>query len=173
LPDAGPDQELNFVFQSQLTGSVPTVGEGKWSVISGSGSIDEDTKPDAFVKELTDKTGLRWTVTNGSCPEVSDSMNILIKPLVIPKAYTPNDDNKNDFFDIGATYAERISLKVYNSAGIIVFESEDYTNANEHWTGENEKGIQLPEGTYFYIVNIKVAGKAEEVQFRSFVEIMR
>ena len=33
--------------------------------------------------------------------------------------------------------------------------------------------VKLPEGTYFYVANIKVAGKTKEVQFRSFVEIMR
>jgi gliding motility-associated-like protein len=91
---------------------------------------------------------------------------------VIPKGFTPNGDTKNDFFDLGAGHAEQIKVRIFNSTGLLVFESENYQDG-ELWDGYNMNSVELPEGTYFYIIDIKVAGKGEEVQFKSFVEILR
>lgn len=171
-PDAGPDQVLDFTYTTQLQASAPSVGTGKWTVESGSGSFDDDASPGATVSALADATSLTWTVTNGACPPLSDNMQITINPLTISKGFTPNGDSKNDVFDIGAANAEQIRLRVFNSTGLLVFESDDY-QAGELWNGYTMDGVELPEGTYFYIVDIKVAGKQEMVQFRSFVEILR
>lgn len=171
-PDAGPDQSLDFSYMAQLQAVEPIVGTGKWTIESGSGEFDNDILPNAVISELASSTTLRWTVTNGSCPEVSDIMEILVNPLVIQKGFTPNGDSKNDVFDIGATNAELIRIKVFNSAGVLVFESDNYQEG-DLWDGYNMDGVELPEGTYFYLVDMKIAGRQEEVQFRSFVEILR
>jgi gliding motility-associated-like protein len=171
-PDAGPDQTLDFSYTTQLQAAEPTVGTGKWTVESGKGIFDDDALPNAVVSELTSTNTLKWTVTNGNCPAVSDMIEILINPLVIVKGFTPNGDTKNDVFDIGAANAERIRIKVFNSAGVLVFESDNYQEG-DLWDGTNMNSVELPEGTYYYLIDMKIAGKQEEVQFRSFVEILR
>jgi gliding motility-associated-like protein len=171
-PDAGPDQVLEFTFTTQLQAVPTVVGSGKWTVISGTGEFNNDTLPDALVSELASAASLKWTVTNGVCPVVSDDMQILVNPLVITKGFTPNGDTKNDFFDLGAGSAEWIKIKIFNSAGVLVFESDNYQEGNL-WDGNNMSGVELPEGTYFYLIDMKVTGKQQEVQFRSFVEILR
>ena len=170
--DAGPDQSLDFKYTTQLEAGIPPVGSGKWTVVSGAGNFNNDTLPDAIVVELDNSTTLKWTVHNGNCPEVSDQVAILINPLVITKGFSPNGDTKNDVFDLGAVNAERIRIKIYNSTGVLVFESDDYLEVNA-WDGKNTNGVELPEGTYFYIADVKVAGREKEFQFRSFVEILR
>jgi gliding motility-associated-like protein len=170
--EAGPDQALDFSYTTRLEAAIPLVGSGKWTVVSGAGNFNNDTLPDAVVVELDNSTTLKWTVHNGNCPEVSDQVNILINPLIIPKGFSPNNDNKNDVFDPGAVNAERIRIKIYNSTGVLVFESDDYLSAGA-WDGRNTNGVELPEGTYFYIADVKVAGREKEFQFRSFVEILR
>jgi gliding motility-associated-like protein len=170
--EAGPDQTLDFTYTTQLEASTPPVGSGKWTVVNGAGNFNNDTLPDANVVELDNSTTLKWTVHNGNCPEVSDQVDILVNPLVIPKGFSPNGDTKNDVFDLGAVNAERIRLKIYNSTGVLVFESDDYLDVNQ-WDGKNTNGVELPEGTYFYIADVKVAGREKELQFRSFVEILR
>ncbi len=173
-PDAGPDQVLDFIYTTTLGAMPASAGSGKWSVISGSAEFDDEALPDAVVSELSKNTSLKWTVTNGNCEAVADSMNISITPLNIVKAFTPNDDEFNPYFRIGAVNAEKITLKVFNSAGVLVYESDNYDSGEDNrWDGKNSDGVELPEGTYFYIANIKVAGKQQEVQFRSFVEIIR
>ena len=109
-----PDRirHLDFIYTTQLEASTPLVGSGKWTVVSGTGNFNNDTLPDAVIAELNNSTSLKWTVTNGSCPEVSDKVDIIINPLVITKGFSPNGDTKNDFFDLGAVNAERIGLKV-------------------------------------------------------------
>jgi gliding motility-associated-like protein len=170
--DAGPDQALDFSYTTQLEAGIPQVGSGKWTVVSGTGNFNNDTLPDAIIVELDNSTTLKWTVHNGNCPEVSDKVDILINPLVISKGFSPNGDTKNDVFDLGAVHAERIRIKIYNSTGVLVFESDDYLEVNQ-WDGKNTNGVELPEGTYFYIADIKVAGREKGFQFRSFVEILR
>jgi gliding motility-associated-like protein len=177
VPDAGPDQDLQFVYETQLSATAPSVGEGKWSILSGSATFDNDTRPDAAVSGLSDQAKLKWTVTNGICPAESDSLKVTISPLKIPQGFTPNNDGKNDYFDLGADHAENIKIKIFNSAGVLVYASEDYCPDNcqsgdNTWIGENMNGVKLPQGTYFYVVEIKVAGKEQVLQYRSFVELM-
>jgi gliding motility-associated-like protein len=171
-PDAGPDQTLDFKYTTQLQALPPDVGSGRWSVVSGAGIFDNDTLPDAVVRELDNSTTLLWTVHNGNCQAVTNEVSLLINPLVIPKGFTPNGDTKHDVFNLGAVNAEKIKIKIYNSAGILVFESDNYQDEIP-WDGKNMNGVELPEGTYFYIADIKVAGREKEFQFRSFVEILR
>ncbi|MBN2814575.1 MAG: gliding motility-associated C-terminal domain-containing protein, partial [Bacteroidales bacterium] len=83
-------------------------------------------------------------------------------------------DGVKNYFDFNAPNAEQITVKIYNSAGMLVFESDHYGETEESfWRGENMNGQKLPEGTYFYIASIKVAGKEQEVLIKSFVEILR
>jgi gliding motility-associated-like protein len=172
LPDAGPDQELDFIYTTSLQAATASAGTGVWSVTAGNGEFSDVNSPTAVVSELNNNTRLKWRVTNGNCPSVADSLVITIKPLVIKKGFTPNGDTKNDEFDFGAINAENISVKIFNSAGVLVYKSDNYLE-DEKWKGHNMDGVELPEGTYYYVANIKVAGKKDEVQFRSFVEIMR
>lgn len=174
IPDAGEDQALNFVYVTQLEGSLPSAGIGLWTVSSGKGIFSDPNAASTEISDLSDITIVRWTVTNGNCPAVTDSLLIMVNPLHITKGFTPNGDNRNDFFDLGAEHAERIKLKVYNPVGNLVYESDNYNSSEaERWFGENMNGVKLPEGTYFYIATIRIAGKQEEVQFKSFVEILR
>ncbi len=172
MPDAGYNQELDFIFQAQLQATPASVGSGKWSVLSGSGEFDDDSSPTAFVKELSPENWLKWTVTNGKCPALKDSLYIIIQPIKIPRGYTPDGDLHNQYFIISHPNTENIALKVFNSAGVLVFESSDY-HEGEFWEGKNKNGVDLPEGTYYYIARIKVAGREKEMEIKSFVEILR
>jgi len=170
--NAGADQVLDFKFTTRLEADVPLVGSGKWTVISGAAEFDNDTLHNTLVNELDEASSLRWTVTNGVCPSVSDEISIRVEPLQIPKGFSPNGDNKNDRFNLGAENAEWINIQVFNSIGILVFESDSYTE-NDWWDGFSQQGVEQPEGTYFYLVTMKIAGREKLFQFRSFIELLR
>jgi gliding motility-associated-like protein len=172
VPDAGSDQVLDFTYATQMEALPLLIGEGTWEVISGSADFNDETIPDALVTELDELNVLRWTVTNGVCEAVSDDVEVSVLPLGIKKGFTPNDDTRNDYFDVGAENAEKISIRVFNILGTLVFESDDYNESNL-WYGRNMNGEELPEGTYYYIINIKLPGREREMQFRSFVELLR
>ncbi|WP_066632285.1 PKD domain-containing protein [Labilibacter marinus] len=56
-----------------LSGSVPIYGTGKWTLISGSGDIEDDLQTNTLVRNLgKGKNRFRWTVDNNGCTSVSD-----------------------------------------------------------------------------------------------------
>ena len=56
---------------------------------------------------------------------------------------------------------------IYNRWGNVVWEASPYIN---NWQGVNEKGADLPDGTYYYVVNIN---NAENKVYNGFVVVHR
>lgn len=77
LPDAGPDstQYNSGIFHMQA--NTPTVGTGKWVVISGNPSIADPTDPHTTITiQPNTSATLAWTITNGVCPPLQDQVTI-------------------------------------------------------------------------------------------------
>ncbi|KAA5533248.1 gliding motility-associated C-terminal domain-containing protein [Taibaiella lutea] len=73
------------------------------------------------------------------------------KELLIPNAFTPNNDGQNDFFKIKNITDEKIiDFKVFNRWGTILFRT---TDPNLGWDGTN-KGQPQPVGVYGYVIQI-------------------
>ncbi|MDZ7935377.1 MAG: gliding motility-associated C-terminal domain-containing protein [Emticicia sp.] len=66
--------------------------------------------------------------------------------MFMPDAFTPNGDNINDIFEIKALFVKDFKMRVYNRAGNVMFETEDYKTG---WDGTYE-GSTVPIGQYFY-----------------------
>ena len=78
--------------------------------------------------------------------------------VFVPDGFSPNGDNMNDLFEIkGISGYDKASLIVFNRWGNKVYESTNgYAN---DWDGTNQFGLaagsrELPEGTYFIILNL-------------------
>lgn len=71
--------------------------------------------------------------------------------MFMPDAFTPNGDNINDIFEIKALFVKDFKMRVYNRAGNIMFETEDYKTS---WDGTYE-GSTVPIGQYFYEIIAK------------------
>jgi gliding motility-associated-like protein len=93
--------------------------------------------------------------TTGQCvvkPVVtSNALTVLmLTPIVIPNAFTPNGDGVNDTWDIKALLAYvGCTIDVYNRYGMQVYHTLNYTSG---WDG-SAKGKRLPAGTYYYLIN--------------------
>lgn len=90
------------------------------------------------------------------------SENILPCELVVYNAVTPNGDGVNDFFRIDRSNnscAQNLHVQVFNRWGVKVFESRNYGEGGNVFTGYSDGRMtiqgenQLPTGTYFYILN--------------------
>jgi gliding motility-associated-like protein len=82
--------------------------------------------------------------------------------LDVPEGFSPNGDGVNDTFVIPGieTYPTTV-IKFFNRWGNLVYEESNYQN---NWNGTSNKGLTfggdvLPVGTYFYILDLGVAGK--------------
>ena len=87
---------------------------------------------------------------NGNC-EDSAEVKITVYDLFVPSVITPNGDGKNDYFKI-SEFSGKVELIIFNRWG-----NEEYTNANylNDWDGRNNKGSELPNDTYFYILKFE------------------
>ena len=62
----------------------------------------------------------------------------------------PNPDGKNDFFDLRLMNVQ--TLSIFNRYGTKVYSKGDYTN---EWIGQTDSGSELPDGTYYYVIEFK------------------
>ncbi|MDI9256709.1 choice-of-anchor L domain-containing protein [Flavobacterium sedimenticola] len=65
----------------------------------------------------------------------------------IQKGISVNGDGLNDFFDL-TDYNVRV-LTIFNRYGMKVYSKSGYTN---QWGGQSDKGDELPDGTYYYVI---------------------
>ncbi len=149
--DAGSDQILNIINETQLNALSPAIGTGEWSFLQGSGNISTTNDPASFVSNLAENENiLIWTVINGPCRD-SDLVTITVHGLKISDAFSPNGDGFNDFFVITGIEEFQSELTVFNRWGKEICH---YTNYQNNWNGKTQDGKDLPEDTYFYILTI-------------------
>ncbi|HCC70282.1 MAG TPA: hypothetical protein DEQ09_03905 [Bacteroidales bacterium] len=148
VADAGPDQVLNYVFHTELHAAPIPEWHGKWEVVKGSGTIENDTLPVTPVTGLSlNENVFLWTVSNGVCPVATDFVSIIVNDLLVPTLITPNLDGKNDYFVLqGIESMGKTELIIFDRRGALVYKNDNYDNS---WDGVDQKGNQLPEGTYF------------------------
>jgi gliding motility-associated-like protein len=65
----------------------------------------------------------------------------------LPNTFTPNGDGNNDRYEPSKNYfISRVSMKIYNQWGTLIFETND---PSINWDGEAS-----PEGTYYYTCKV-------------------
>ena len=65
----------------------------------------------------------------------------------IQKGISPNDDNKNEFFDLQLLDVKK--LEIFNRYGTKVYSKANYIN---EWVGQCDDGGTLPDGVYYYVI---------------------
>jgi gliding motility-associated-like protein len=90
--------------------------------------------------------------------------------LEVFNVLTPNEDGKNDFFEIAnidrPTYTDN-RVTIVNRWGQTVWEAEGYNNTTVRWTGDDQNGRVLADGTYYYFI------EAGSIRLNGFLELTR
>ncbi|POS01828.1 gliding motility-associated-like protein [Flavobacterium croceum DSM 17960] len=89
-------------------------------------------------------------VTNVDGCVTIKSINVASINCQIQKGISPNNDGKNDKFDL--TGLDVQELQIYNRYGRIVYSKTNYI---DEWTGLDKNNNELPDGTYYYVINLK------------------
>ncbi|RTY95843.1 gliding motility-associated C-terminal domain-containing protein [Flavobacterium sp. GT3R68] len=63
----------------------------------------------------------------------------------IQRGISPNGDDTNEFFRL----SDAKKLEIFNRYGTEVYSYSNYTN---QWHGQSNNGGELPDGTYFYVI---------------------
>lgn len=101
-----------------------------------------------IVKTTSQNVYVRAEDTEG-CAEIY-ILNLVTGNCEIPRGISPNNDDKNDVFDL--SYFDIARLEIFNRYGQQVYSRNDYTN---QWNGQTDNGNELPTGTYYYMVQLK------------------
>jgi gliding motility-associated-like protein len=119
--------------------------------------------PDGF---SSNSTFINNLISGDYILEITDLNNCLFidtvylsqpESLILPTGFTPNRDGYNDLYVVpGINSLNPASIKIYNRWGDLVFESANYAN---DWDGTGKNGGNLPEGTYFVIVEFEKDNK--------------
>ncbi len=157
--------DVVLTLQTELTGLTFNAADGTFTYINSgaAGSF-------SFVYELC----------SAACPELCDMATVTINVGdntcdFVPNIFTPNGDGTNDFFVIPCLYSglfRENTLVIYNQWGDKVFETKGYENTpGKAWNGtlNNEAGVELPDGVYYYIFKQDAGSKA----LKGFVHIYR
>lgn len=86
-------------------------------------------------------------VTQGGC-SMPKTINVLSTSCTIQRGISPNNDGLNDFFDLEAYHVRE--LKIFNRYGTNVYSKANYQN---EWYGQSDNGNELPDGTYYYVID--------------------
>ena len=93
-------------------------------------------------------------------------LSVSIAPcgFVIPTAFTPNNDNQNDRWEIVGldTKYPTNSVRIFNRWGELLFESVEGKYSNNEWDG-TYKGEALPVGSYYYIIELAKDKSSEPI----------
>jgi gliding motility-associated-like protein len=172
IPFAGTDREIFYQDTAFLNAQPVKIGSGTWTT-SSEAEIYTPEKPDSKVINI--KFGQHtfyWTVTNGVCPSVVDSVTIILNDLQRYTGFSPNGDNVNDYFEIdGLENAGQKDLTIINRWGIEVFHSSNYDNK---WDGRSKNGDPLPEDTYYYVFKVNdIYNPGKQRIYKGYVVIKR
>jgi gliding motility-associated-like protein len=72
--------------------------------------------------------------------------------IFIPNGFSPDGDDYNQYWEVSdiSQYPNN-ELLIFNRWGNKVYEAKPYQN---EWQGQNLKGEDLPDGTYYYILKL-------------------
>jgi gliding motility-associated-like protein len=92
-------------------------------------------------------------VTVDGCSTESAPFEVTSIACQIQKGISVNNDGFNDTFDL--TGFDVKELTIFNRLGMKVYSKANYIN---EWGGKSDDGDELPDGTYFYVLDKNAGG---------------
>ena len=178
--NAGPDTSIysmEKIYHMKAINPALSGESGTWALLdNGTSSIDNTTLYNTVVRNLSvGKNSFLWTVSNGPC-SLKDSVNIDLLQDFIPQGFSPNGDAWNNEFVIEGlnTDDQYVDLSIVNGAGTEVFST---SNREGHiwinWDGKNSRGLDLSEGTYYYLLKLTSKANGQVIKKSGFLILKR
>jgi gliding motility-associated-like protein len=138
-----------------------------WSGNSTASSISATT-------QATGGTISVVSIANGcASPAATYKVRVRYDKVTIPDVITPNNDGFNDKWKIMRPATMKVSVAIFNRWGQQVYKNTDYQN---DWDGRGNGGFlgnQLPNGTYFYLVELTGAGFTRKEVMKGSITLKR
>ena len=152
IANAGPDKTIEKGDVIKLEGS----GNGISYSWSPAVNINDTTVATPMVNPVEDITYTLKVTSANNCIVFDEVAVKLLPEIFVPNAFTPNNDGKNDKWNIpGLADYEDCTVQIYNRHGQKVFESKGYSKP---WDG-SLNGTLLPTGSYVWQIQLKKGRK--------------
>ncbi len=135
-----------------------TAGATQWAWNFGDGGTSAEQNPFHTYPGPGTYTLLLSVANASGCNGVAYQLIEIVDEIVVPNVITPNGDGVNDLFTIKTQGLKSYELTIWNRWGTKVFAT---TNALDHWDGKLN-GNPVPNGVYFYILNVTRSTKQLE-----------
>ena len=168
IANAGPDKKILEGDTVSLNGSVKGTSVNYSWTPSSTLSNPSILQPTVFPESITTYT--LNAASEVGCGISSSTVTVRVyKEVMMPNAFTPNGDGKNDVFHVFAFDSyQLVSFSIFNRWGARVFTS---TNGSDGWDGK-VNGQPQATGTYVYWVDMKhVSGK--KIQKKGTIVLIR
>jgi gliding motility-associated-like protein len=145
--DAIVDCEYDISLEGIIIIVNPEGGTPNYSFLWSTGDtidrIQDNLHPGKYDVSVFDNNGCRL--------DTSIIISVL-GPDCIPNVFTPNNSGPNNVWELENTFLyEESIITIYGRFGKKVYESVGYETP---WDGTNKKGRTVPDGTYFYSINL-------------------
>lgn len=126
--------------------------------------INSSNSTTSFIYDLPNTYQITLIITDqNGCVDTTYKTVIIIGSVEFPTAFTPDNDSKNDYWEIrniDKLYPENI-VKIFNRWGNLVYESEKGAYANKPWNGKlNDEN--LPIGSYYFVIEYNSSKKSDK-----------
>jgi len=111
-----------------------------------------------------------YKICDSGAPSLCDSATVFItllpdstgRDIIIYNTITPDADGQNDYWHIeNIEYYENVEISIFNRWGDEIITLRGYNNTSVRWAGKNKNGNDLPDGTYYYMINLNDANNSE------------
>jgi len=159
------DQEVQFVNNS--------IGTTQWTWNFGNGETSNEEDPRFRFGRAGDYL-VQLISSTGYCEDTAYQY-VNIDPLLavyIPNAFTPGENNKNDyFFPQGeGIELESYDMFIFDRWGKIVWQTGNFS---KKWDGSNLEGKEVAMGTYFYRITFREYADLDRYVYTGVVHLIR
>ena len=151
--------------------------KGTWSYEAGTYENITLTELDDHTVQVTSDSYGEVDLTYTTC-DTSTTVNIVFMcGLEIPNVFSPNNDGiNNDFFisRLNTTFYDYSKFVVYDRWGVEVYTNGRYGLDGSWWDGKTTKfGEDLPEGVYYYVLELHNIANDEDEIYKGSIHIFR
>jgi len=170
LPNVDAGMDENVACHAALT--LNAAGANSYSWLPANLCVSPNSAATVVNTSSSNTYFVIGTDLNGCTAMDSVVVSAICNDIVIPTGFSPNGDGFNDYFVItDIDQYPNANLRIFNRWGNLVYEMDRYDNT---WNGFSnvEKikiGEVLPNGTYYYILDLK----NDEKPLNGFVVIRR
>lgn len=154
--------------------SAGDIATWNWTLGEGNTSTKQNPDPFRYPKSPGEKTYIiKLAISNAiGCSDTASATIVVVGNcnIVVPSAFTPNNDGKNDYlFPTNGFGADNLIFRVYNRFGQVVFESRDW---QQKWDG-NVNGQPQGSGTYVWSLIYTLRSTGRRYNFKGTTLLVR